>query len=177
MYYRLETDIMELTAFVEQQSGPPIYKMREGKTWDAGAEGTAFAFQYEDWQDPPLLDFVDGDCLMSRGFIERLQSAGVDNLQVFEATLTNKDSGAVNEDFRVVNIVGLARAAQAEGSESLPLGGKVVFSKLTLDPAKTEGRLMFRLHESPGAVIIHENVANAIEEGDFRGIKLTKVGG
>ncbi len=139
--------------------------------------GTTFSFTFEDWQEPPLLDFVDGDCLMSRGFIKALESCGVDNLQVFDATLTDKNTGAVNQDFCVVNVIGLVEAADSGSSDSLPLGASVVYTKLVVDAEKAQGLLMFRLEESPSTLVVHERVAKVIEEGDFRGVKLTQAAG
>lgn len=173
MYYRLETDDMELTAFVEHEAGPPVYRMREGRLYGSDPAQNPFSFSYEDWQDPPLLDYVDGDCLMSRELVRTLESAGVDNLQIFDASLTDKNTGVVNQDFCVVNVIGLVEAADSDSSESLPLGSNVVFTKLVVDPAKAHGLLMFRLEESRSEVIVHERVAKAIEAGNFRGIKLT----
>jgi len=177
MYYRLETDNMELTAFVDQETGPPVFRMREGRLFDMGSGEEPFTFTYEDWQEPPLLDYVDGDCLMSRGFIRTLELSGVDNLQIFDASLTDKNTGVVNEDFCVVNVIGLVEAADSESSDSLPLGSNVVFTRLVVDAEKAQGLLMFRLEESRSDVIVHERVARAIEQGDFRGVKLTPVTG
>lgn len=177
MYYRMETDLMELTALVDKEQGPAIFSMIEGRPYEMDPGEKPFEFSFEDWQDPPLLDFISRPCLMSKALVRTLEEAGVDNLQKFDAPLTNRASGDVINDFLVVNVIGLVEAADAGGSESLPLGAGEVFTKLVVDPEKAQGLLMFRLAESQIDVIVHERVANAIRQGGFRGVTLTPVTG
>lgn len=57
----------------------------------------------------------------------------------------------------------------AEGVEEL------VFTRLTIDPGRAQGLLMFRLAESLIDVIVHEKVARAIAAGQFSAVALTGV--
>jgi hypothetical protein len=177
MYYKLDTDRMLLTALVDQETGPAMFRMREGRMYDMDPGEEAFSFSYQDSQDPPLLDYISGKCLMSKNLVETLEAAGVDNLQKFDAPMTDVRDGEINHGFCVVNVVGLVEAADMDSSDSLPLGSNVVFTKLAVDPEKAQGLIMFRLAESRSDLIVHERVARAIEAGDFRGVTLTPVSG
>jgi len=166
---------MELTAFVDKETGPAIFSMIEGRFYEMDPGEEAFAFSFEDWQDPPLLDFISAQCLMSRALVTTLEEAGVDNLQKFDAPMTDREKDEINHGFCVVNVIGLVEAADMDSSESLPLGSGEVFTKLVVDKEKAQGLLMFRLAESQTDLIVHERVANAINAGDFRGVTLTPV--
>ncbi len=175
MYYKLDTDRMELTAFVTKEEGPAIFSMSEGRPYEMDAGEEPFFFTFEDWQDPPLLDYISGKCLMSRELVQTIEAAGVDSLQKFDATLKDTKTGEINNSFVVVNVVGLVEAADLDSSESIPLGSGEVFTDLVVDQDKAHGLLMFRLAESRSDIIVHERVAKAIESGSFRGVLLSPV--
>jgi len=175
MYYRMETDGMQLTAFVEKDFGPAIFKLTIGSCYGAEEDELPFRFSYRDPYDKPLLDYIAGKCVMSRRLVETLEMAGVNNLQKFKAELRDEKSDLVNRDFYVVNVIGLVAAANFSKPESLPLGGGHVFTNLTVIPGEAHDLLMFRLAESLIDVIVHEQVAKVIEAGNFRGVLLTPV--
>lgn len=175
MYYRMDTDGMELTALVDKEAGPAIFSMIEGRLYEMDPGEEPFAFSFEDWQEPPLLDYISAQCLMSRALVATLEEAGVDNLQIFDAPLTDREKDEINNAYCVVNVIGLVEAADMDSSESLPLGSGEVFTKLVVDKEKAQGLLMFRLAESQTDLIVHERVANVIKAGNFRGVALTPV--
>lgn len=175
MYYRMETDNMQLTTYIEQESGPAIFKLTMGRLYTPKEGALPFRFTCRDPDGNQPLDYVDGNSLMSRRLVAALEVAGVDNLQKFEAELKDQTSGDVNRDFYVVNIIGLVAAADMTNSEALPLGEGQVFTSLKVAPGKPRDLLMFRLAESLVDVIVHEKVAAAIEKGGFRGVLLSPV--
>lgn len=172
MYYKMRTIGRQLTAMIDQESGPLVYQLTMGRHYEAKPEKLPFRFSYQKLQDGPLIDYIDGEALMSKRLVTAIEAAGVDNLQAYPAELRDEATGELNEGFVVVNIVGLVAAADLAQSDSLPLGGGQVFTDLALDEGQAHGLLMFRLSESLEDVIIHERVAKAIEEGDFPGVAL-----
>lgn len=175
MYYRMQTDRLQLTTFIEQESGPAIPKLTMGRLYTPKEGALPFQFTSRDPDGNQPLDYIGGKCLMNRRLVAVLEGAGVDNLQKFEAELRDQTSGEVNRDFYVVNIIGLVAATDIENSESLPLAEGQVFTSLKIDTDKASGLLMFRLAESLVDVIVHEKVAAAIEKGGFRGVLLSPV--
>jgi hypothetical protein len=173
-YYRLQSDQIQMTGSVEKQSGPAIFKLVAGKSYEAKASSLPFRFSFES-NGKPLCDYYSANCLMSKGLVDALKASGVDNLQVYPTVLTEGSSGAVREDYCVVNVIGLVAAADMEKSEAIPLGGGQVFTSLEVDPARGKGLLMFRLAESRIDLIVHEKVATAVEAGQFRGVVLSPV--
>lgn len=170
-YFHLQSDPLRLTGSLEQTSGPPVYRLSRGESYNARPDMAPFRFSCSG----ALCDYYSGECLMARALVQALQGAGVDNLQVFAAVLTDTDTGAVREDYCVVNIVGKVAAADMRRSEAISLGGGQVFTKLTVDPGRARDLLMFRLGESLIDVIVHEKVAKAVAAGGFRAVALSPV--
>jgi hypothetical protein len=175
MYYRMQTDGLQLTTFTTKKAGPAIFEMVRGALYNFAGDPPTFRFESRDSSGNPIVDYISGKCLMSNRLADALEGAGVDNLQRFPAELVDAQSGAVNREFCVVNVVGLVAAADLQRSSALPLGQGWVFPSLTIDASKPLGLLMFRLAESLVDVIVHEQVASAIRAGSFRGVRLESV--
>lgn len=60
-------------------------------------------------------------------------------------------------------------------SDPMRLTGPVDQARLTVDPGRAKGLLMFRLAESLIDVIVHGKVARAIAAGQFHAVALTAV--
>lgn len=174
MYYQLESDEPGMTAYITEVRGcsePPI----RGRFIDPADEELPFRYSFRDPTGKPLYDYYSGDSLMSKRLIAALEKAGVDNLQQFETELVDEKSGAVNNDYSVVNIIGLVSCANIEESKTSELGSSYYFHDLVIDPKKIGDLLMFRLKESMINVLVEEKVAQAIKAGGFRGLLLTPV--
>lgn len=170
-YFRLQSDALQLTGSLEQTAGPPVYRLARGELYPARPDMAPFGFSFAG----ALCDYYSGECLMSRALLGALQGAGVDNLQVFPAVLTESATGAVREDYCVVNIVGKVAAADMSQSQAISLGGGQVFTSLKVDAKRARDLLMFRLAESLIDVILHERVAKSLAAGGFRAVALTPV--
>lgn len=132
-------------------------------------------------EDPPLeerlVDYYSNVCVMSPRLVEVLQAAGVDNIQTFPTHITNTETGdRLERDYVFVNIVGMVSCADIAKSDTSPIGTSHYFHDLVIDESRTQGLLLFRLAESPFEVIVHENVATAIEGGNFKGLGLEQLG-
>ena len=123
---------------------------------------------------PPSLNSQLAAPVLSLSLLRVLQSAGVDNLQVFEAIVRDPGNGATYDDFRAVNVVGLVRAANMFESKVVP-GSELTlldvdFEALVVDEAKTRGLLLFRLAEAVNAIVVHEAVKQAVEDAGFEDV-------
>lgn len=110
--------------------------------------------------------------LASKQFIDTLRAAGVDNFQVFEAKVFNPETGEKWDNYYAFNVIGLVKAAVLERSDydtimeddpegiEMPL---IAFNEIVLDKNKLRDLLIFRMAESPGTLIVHENVIKALE--------------
>lgn len=100
--------------------------------------------------------------LYREDFIAALKAAGVDNLDLYDAEITDPDNGQVHTNYKAVNIIGLVAAADMDKSVAIVHDGiplvDVSFDKLVLDPDKTQDLLFFRLAENNGAVMVHQSV-------------------
>jgi hypothetical protein len=120
------------------------------------------------YESADLLDFFGPSTLISNRLHAALLSAGVDNLDVYDAVIRSFDNSVEHKDYKAFNLVGVIRAADMTKSEfSAELPSRLYdasIQKLEIDPNKTRGALMFRLAEYVGAVIVHERVKRAIED-------------
>jgi hypothetical protein len=113
--------------------------------------------------------------LMQLRLFQTIRSAGADNLQDFSTEIRREDNNAEVPGYTTVNIVGRTACVAKKKSASMPVGNLQYFTDLTIDPSKTAGQLIFRLRESPMVVLLHENVAKAVENEKFTGVVLTPV--
>ena len=123
-----------------------------------------------------MADFYPYPKLMSLRLIDALKAAGVDNLQLFDAEITNSKTGAKIEGYQVVNVLGLVAAADPDASKSRPLAHVQFFESLVIDEARARGQLMFRLAESLDDIVIAEKVAKRVHEGRFVDVVVEPLG-
>lgn len=108
--------------------------------------------------------------LMSDEFIDSLQSAGVSNLQCFEARLVSTKDGSVWTNVKAVNIVGLADCADLSRSEFERVIGRpgssgsalLDFVTLKVDVTRVKPPAFFRLGECPGTILMSHDVARTL---------------
>jgi hypothetical protein len=109
--------------------------------------------------------------LMRDDLIEALRAAGVDNLQLFGATIVDPATGLRHTNYKAFNIIGLVTAAdmaksvRAATSDSMLID--VDFDSLAIDKSKANPFRLFRLAESVDAIIVDSVVKNEVE---LRGI-------
>lgn len=179
MYYHLNTDGND-TVYMSKEPGLNAHiGLAMGRAWDVVKDEIDLPYRFEmsvaEGQTPQLYGWYPGSNLMQQRLVDVLRSAGVDNLQTFPVEIRQKDTGEEVPGYTVVNIVGRVSCAVLDKSDATPLADVYHFDKLTIDPNKTQGKLMFRLDESPMIVLVHEKVAEAIKNGGFLGVTLEEV--
>ncbi len=121
-------------------------------------------------QDMPA--YIDGKIPLFRDdLIAALASAGVDNLDIYDALVLDPDNKKTYKNFKAVNIIGLVSAADMIKSESTVHDGipviDVSFDSLVIDENKSKGLLMFRLAENNSGIIVHENIKDYLLNAGF----------
>ena len=174
MYYRLDCDVHTMSAYINPD-GPPMRVPMLGQWAELPPDRLPVRYRYRDPTGAALFDLYTGKSLFSRRLVRALENAGVDNLQVFPTVLRNEADGSTREDYVMVNVLGLVSCADVDRSNTTALGAGFFFHRLVIDEARTHGLLMFRLAESLMDILIHGQVAEAIQAGEFRGIVLTPV--
>jgi hypothetical protein len=179
MYYSLNTDGRENVYMLKEPGSNSHVALAMGRRWDVQADDIVLPYKFEmsvvEGQAPKLYGWYPGSCLMQQKLVDALEAAGVDNLQTFPTVVRRKDTGEEVPGYVAVSIVGRVKCAVMTKSDAEPLATSNVFHKLTIDPARTGGQLMFRLRESSMVVLVHETVAKAIEAGGFLGLTLEPV--
>jgi hypothetical protein len=113
----------------------------------------------------------------STRLIEALQKAGVDNLDLYDAIIRDPRSGLETSEYSAVNIIGCVDCSDMDQSEYDPRSERFAreFTKLVIDPEKTEGLKLFRLAERPTLVIINDDVKQVLDASDAKGIRADPV--
>lgn len=153
-----------------------------GAPWFSGA-----AMNYD--ISGPLVFTVDQDsvgkemCAIYTGayplyridFIEALEEAGVDNLELYDAHVINPLDGKTYDNYKAVNILGLISCANLD--ESVMMGDSdselldMDFDELSIDEEKAGGALFFRLAENVTAIIVHKTVVDIVKSKNIPGVK------
>lgn len=105
--------------------------------------------------------YQDSYVLMTDRLVDALRAAGVDNLQLFDAVISDPHTGSVVSNYKVVNVVGVVACADLGRSTYTATGAPLIdvsFDSLVIDEKRAGGLLLFRLAESLSAIIVHERV-------------------
>ena len=111
--------------------------------------------------------------LMSVELIEALRSAGVDNLEVFDAVIRG-DGGVEHRDHRAFNVIGLVAAADAGASELMGTTNSTLidvdYDSLTIDEERAAQHKLFRLAENVSAIVVDDSVREVVESRGIPGM-------
>ena len=124
-------------------------------------------------------DFFDTTVpVMSSRLLNKLKMLGVVNIDSYPVDLKNMDTGELNQDYHIVNIMGRIDAVDYEQSTFKKIGPVYRFKSITIDEnviRNYDGNL-FRLAKGPGFIVVDEYIAKALGE-DFVALMLqdTKV--
>lgn len=118
--------------------------------------------------------FLLGIPLFSTRLLDLLSSQGVDNIQTYEAVITDPRTNISYDNYKAVNIVGLVSCANLEASEYIEGSGAplMYFDRLVLNSDMPTGLTMFRLAESAGTIIVNEAIAKKIIDYKLTGMRL-----
>lgn len=122
---------------------------------------------------PKAMYYEESVPVMRNDVAEVLTSAGVDNIEYFDAVLENPVTGSEERNYKAFNIVGVVAAADMKASQLMGTSNSTIgdadFHALTIDESKTGGLLLFRLAEALNAIVVHEKVRKAIEAAKIPG--------
>lgn len=179
MYFSLGTDGRDNVYMAADPQQNSHVELGMGIPWDVADDDIEIPYRYEmrvvAGQEPRLYAWYPGSDLMQQALVDVLQQAGVDNLQTFPAIVRRQDTNEEVPGYVVVNVVGRVSCADMSHSDASPLADVHYFHKLTVDPDRVRGLLMFRVDESPMLVLVHERIAAAIRVGAFTGLTLEAV--
>jgi len=168
LYQRIEPDNFSDYGVTGKPELPgDVSFLRGARIMQTLPDPLVFEVDYPKGEEPPHL-LGDVIPIASDTLVRELRNAGVDNFEVFPAVLRNPSTGKEWRNFWAFNELGLVAWVNMQESEydtimkgsaggvRTPLLG---FHKIVLDSKKVrDDLLMFRLAESPGALIIHDRV-------------------
>ena len=178
MYYLLETDTRQTNVYMNQTSHRSLRPFLGRSIQLAEPEPIFFKMEVDEDEDeeipetPILGAYYSGSRLMHRSLVNTLIENGVNNLQLLRASIEDPYNGKIINDYVLFNVIGIVSCANVAESDCDPLAGFYYFHNLVIDPDQTHGLNLFRLAEMPTEVIVHEKIAQAIEQGRFNGILL-----
>lgn len=112
--------------------------------------------------------------IWSTRLIQTLQNAGVNNLDLYDAVVRDPRTNLETKEYKAVNIIGNVDCVDMEQSKYDERSEQFAreFETLVIDPDKVHGLKMFRLSERPTLVIVNEDVKNALEAANLRGVRI-----
>jgi hypothetical protein len=122
-------------------------------------------------------DLIPASPIFSRRLIDVLKSAGVRNLDIYDAEVVDNERGRKYNNYKAVNIIGRLSCADLEKSEFIP-GYKpplMEFEKLVIDESRTMGQPLFRLAEAVEFILVSEPVKQAIEAANLIGVRVVSL--
>ncbi len=174
-HYRLSVDRLRMNVFLVEQFETPR-SFITGKLVAAPERlPLEYMMEVDIDESPVMLAFFPHVNVMSAQLADVLIRAGVDNLQVFPARITDPNTNMVYVDYVAVNVVGLVECADMARSDHAPLADLFFFHKLVIVPEKARDLLLFRLAESPIDIIVNERIAQAIRNANLPEIVLESV--
>lgn len=111
--------------------------------------------------------FHSGILIMTKGMVETLNNAGVNNLQVYNVVLYDRSKNISYNDYLAVNIVGKIACADMDKSNTTIHGEPIIdvdFDGIVIDESKIFGMLMFRIAECVSGIVVHDKVKTVLEK-------------
>lgn len=165
-------------------NGMLLYSLRAPGPWQGWMSGKTFPTPppqplvvkiqpgYEE-ADAPV--FEESPQIMTAEFYEALRSAGVDNIDVYDAEVQSKDGAVRLPGYKAYNIIGLVSAADLAKTEFAPDNPSrqmdASIRSLVVDESKVKGLLLFRLAESVDTILVHRSVREVLEKRSFKGVQ------
>ncbi|MCO8121112.1 hypothetical protein NHH03_05130 [Stieleria sp. TO1_6] len=150
------------------------------RLWDTGVKFSTDANARPHKREPPtpvevkILESGEGAlkemweapiCLMTKRLLAGLREAGVANIDDYEATLLDLNTGKAHDNYVAFNIVGIVAAT--DHAKSVYEADIHWFDKLALDESAAREALLFRLKESTFRILVHEKVKDHLQAAGF----------
>ena len=133
----------------------------------------------EDFDEGILMPLYPTPTIMRRDLYEAILSAGVDNIDAWDAVVRKADGTLLSREYKAFNVLGVVRAAGPGTVYAQENPSRLVdasLESLDLDASAAHGLYLFRLAESAGTLIVHEKVKQAIEARRIENVTFTEPG-
>lgn len=122
-----------------------------------------------DYDGPPSEMYQGHMVLMSNKLVETLKELGIYNIDCYPAVLKNVKTGE-KYSYQAVNIIGVIAAVDLQKSNWESYDGDplfdVNFNGIVINHQASKNKLLFRLAESIGTIVVHETIRdNLISRG------------
>lgn len=125
--------------------------------------------------DPKPMYYEESVPIMRADVVAVLAAAGVDNIQYFDAVVKDPGTGQEYADYKAYNIVGLVSCADMQASTLMGTSnstlGDADFDALVIDEPSARGARLFRMAENVSAIVVDEQVKQAIVASAIPGFK------
>jgi hypothetical protein len=128
-------------------------------------------------EDSPFPTFLREPVpLLSIEVLQVLHSAGVHNLDVYQAELRYSDGKLASDNYVVFNLIGMIKAVDLEKSkfDSTQRESEtcMIFDSVVIDLSKTQKLRMFRMAENVSTILVDDVVKNSIEGAKIQLLKV-----
>lgn len=104
-------------------------------------------------------DYYDSKIyLMTKQLADFFSAVGVDNLDTYPCEILDVETQNVMTTHVAFNVVGRVAAANLQKSRFTDIDGLKMFDSMSIDEARARGLLLFRLHEAPSRILVHQSI-------------------
>ena len=178
MYYFCRQNIFQANNIIEIVGHTPV---TGALLWTAGHKFSQPVPQQVLDLDPhygtDLPAFFDTTIpVMSNELIQAFREANVDNFDAYPVTLKRIDTQQEFTDYQAVNFLGSLDCVDLEKSKyKLNKRNKPKrFKSVVLDGTKINDMKVFRLLVGPDLLVVHENIAEALDKLNFKALLFQK---
>lgn len=100
--------------------------------------------------------------VFSINLVKALLDSGVDNIDVYQAVITNPETGEKFQNYQGVNIVGVVSCADFSASDYEDLAESYIFRNLVINTDKIIGFDIFRLAEDDETILISDRLKHLL---------------
>jgi hypothetical protein len=154
-------------ATVTDVSGATDVDWNTGDAIDPARLPSPFPLELDTSEGSALVPmFYPGILVLRDDMVAALRGAGVDNLQVFDAVIEDRERARRLTNYKVVNIVGRVACADLGKSEHVVHGSPVIdvdFDSLVIADDKTYDLDVFRLAECVSGIVVSERARRALD--------------
>lgn len=136
-----------------------------GRKFKAAVSSPVEITAKEDFDSGTLLTLYSTPTIMRNDLYEAIVSAGVDNIDVWDAVIRKADGTLLSDQYKAYNIIGLRsvgpKTVYMPENPSRMVDASI--ESLEIREEEAQGLSIFRVAQSIGIIVVHEKVKTAIE--------------
>jgi Immunity protein family (Imm11) len=124
---------------------------------------------------PPFFDVPA--FVVRKDFARALREGGADNIDYYDVTIRDPQTGQTWNDYLLANVIGVVDAIDMQKSEidpDSPPDTAVLFDKIVIDDSRTRGLQIFRPLHKQSDLLVSKELRDHIESKNFKYVEFVE---